>query len=232
MSCLAAGSLTSHKNLHGERIVAVSKQFVSDSQPIQVCALQVEGETYVADGIVTHNSIFQFRGADGAVFTKLEGFEVCKLKRNYRSYQEIIDYATSVYLGLRDKAECEEQCCISDVMRSYDSKITCARGYGGQVYVVNPFGRTYRSGITSYGQQVSDLVTDFLKTDPMILCRTNKQVKAIQELGYPNVETVHQAKGLEYKDVIVLDATINSMEDLNIAYVAMTRAEDSLLVIN
>ena len=71
-----------------------------------------------------------------------------------------------------------------------------------------------------------------MKTDPMILCRTNKQVKAIKDMGYFNVDTVHQAKGLEYKSVIAIDATIGSTEDLNIAYVAMTRAEDSLMVIN
>ena len=38
-----------------------------------------------------------FRGADGAVFTKLEDFDLYKLDYNYRSYQEIINYATTVY---------------------------------------------------------------------------------------------------------------------------------------
>ena len=66
----------------------------------------------------------------------------------------------------------------------------------------------------------------------MILCRTNKQVKQIKELGYFNADTIHQAKGLEYDDVIVLDTTISSTEDLNIAYVAMTRAKNRLLIIN
>lgn len=66
----------------------------------------------------------------------------------------------------------------------------------------------------------------------MILCRTNKQVKEIQELGWTNVSTVHQAKGLEYDNVIVIDSTIKCREDLNIAYVAMTRAKDKLYVIN
>jgi superfamily I DNA/RNA helicase len=44
--------------------------------------------------------------------------------------------------------------------------------------------------------------------------------------------TVHQAKGLEYDNVLVIDTTINCMEDLNIAYVALTRAKDNLFVIN
>ena len=77
-----------------------------------------------------------------------------------------------------------------------------------------------------------EVFDEFIKTNPMILCRTNKQVKAIQEFGYTNVSTVHQAKGLEYDNVIVVDTTIRNMEDLNIAYVALTRARDNMLVVN
>ena len=46
------------------------------------------------------------------------------------------------------------------------------------------------------------------------------------------IETVHQAKGLEYDNVIVIDTVIRNMEDLNIAYVALTRARDNMLIIN
>lgn len=67
---------------------------------------------------------------------------------------------------------------------------------------------------------------------PVILCRTNKQVKHINDAGYFEASTVHQAKGLEYNNVIVIDSTISSTEDLNIAYVAMTRARDNLFIIN
>ena len=45
-------------------------------------------------------SIYQFRNADGEVFNKLDDFKLLKLRRNYRSYQEIIDYATTVYMSL------------------------------------------------------------------------------------------------------------------------------------
>ena len=66
----------------------------------------------------------------------------------------------------------------------------------------------------------------------MILCRKNKEVKAIKELGYNNVQTIHQAKGLEYPVVIVTDFEIRGIEDVNISYVAMTRAESHLLAAN
>jgi hypothetical protein len=35
---------------------------------------------------------------------------------NYRSYQEIIDYATTVYLEQREKAMLEEDCYITEIM--------------------------------------------------------------------------------------------------------------------
>jgi ATP-dependent exoDNAse (exonuclease V) beta subunit len=54
----------------------------------------------------------------------------------------------------------------------------------------------------------------------------------LQDYGITNVSTVHQAKGLEYDNVIVVDHDISSVEDLNIAYVALTRAKDSVFVIN
>jgi superfamily I DNA/RNA helicase len=71
-----------------------------------------------------------------------------------------------------------------------------------------------------------------VETKPWILCRTNKQVKWIEELGYGNVSTVHQAKGLEYESVIVIDEVIKDNEDLNIAYVAVTRAKNKVFIAN
>lgn len=86
-------------------------------------------------------------------------------------------------------------------------------------------------GQTQYGSIASEFKA-FMADRPMILCRTNKQVNYIQKAGYFETSTVHQAKGLEYDNVIVIDTTISSIEDLNIAYVAMTRARNKLLVIN
>lgn len=128
MSAICYGSDTSHKNLHGEKIIKVDKTYCE--QPIDVYALEVEGGTYIADGIVTHNSIFVFRGADGAVFNKTTGFDTFKLKYNYRSDQQIIDYASTVYSSLYAMAAEEDNCFISSVLYPYPSDIICKRGYG------------------------------------------------------------------------------------------------------
>ena len=132
---------------------------------------------------------------------------------------------------LFDAAENGYDCYIAQVKESRASLIVCDRGSGGVVSVVDPFG-----GMTRFGtQEKLDILSafkDIISRQPMILCRTNKQVKFINDLGYFNASTIHQAKGLEYKSVIAIDSTINSVEDLNVAYVAMTRAEDELFIIN
>jgi superfamily I DNA/RNA helicase len=62
------------------------------------------------------------------------------------------------------------------------------------------------------------------------LCRTNKEVKQLQELGYTLVSTIHQSKGLEYDNVVVIDFELSSEEEINIAYVALTRAKNRLII--
>lgn len=178
-------------------------------------------------------SIFVFRGADGEVFSKTKGFEEYKLAYNYRSYQEIIDYATTVYLNHREAAIDEEKCYISQVMWSRPSSIKCIRGYGGSIVIVNPYGRSVK--LEENGSRSINLIEEFkefMSNRPMILCRTNKQVKYITDMNYYDVSTIHQAKGLEYDNVLVIDTTISGLEDLNIAYVALTRARDNLFVVN
>lgn len=178
-------------------------------------------------------SIFVFRGADGEVFNKLDNFTLFKLKYNYRSYQEIIDYATTVYLNLKEQAEYGDECYITQIDWTEPSSICCSRGYGGKVMVINPFGESYYfKDCAKHYAGANEQLQSIIATNPIILCRTNKQVRAVQELGFTNSTTVHQAKGLEYDNVIVIDHTISSLEDLNIAYVAMTRAKDNLLIIN
>lgn len=69
-----------------------------------------------------------------------------------------------------------------------------------------------------------------MEKKPYILCRSNKQVKEIQSLGYRNVSTIHQAKGLQYSDVVYMSMPLAGEEETNIAYVACTRAQNSLLI--
>lgn len=226
---------------YDETIKGIDALFVDEFQDVDTIQFQIfekvvgtKKKFFIGD---PWQSIYIFRSADGEVFNKLSDFELVKLKYNYRSYQEIIDYASYVYesflpLVMNDDNELYIS-MISDLPS--ESGIQCIRGYGGEVVVVNPWGRyiCFKDGVTETLYDGSALLEEMLTSDKtMILCRTNKQVKALQEKGFINVSTVHQAKGLEYDQVIVVDTSISSYEDLNVAYVAMTRARDRLLIIN
>lgn len=178
-------------------------------------------------------SIFVFRGADGEVFDKTTDFTQYKLEYNYRSYQEIIDYAATMYSRLIGEVEDEREVYISMITDKDASNINCVRGEGGIVYVADPYGRCFKLHKDRRDKVTVDLaIEDLLSRRPMILCRTNKQVAAINAEGYFECSTVHQAKGLEYDNVIVIDTTINNIESLNVAYVALTRAKNRVMVIN
>lgn len=222
--------------IYDENVNTIDALFVDEFQDVDGVQFKIFDKVnankkfYIGD---PWQSIFIFRGADGEVFNKLDNFELFKLKYNYRSFQEIIDYATYVYGVLSHRVQMGYDCYISQVENTRMSEIMCDRGYGGRVVVINPHDRclVFEGTERKDSNGVQELRSILSKT-PMILCRTNKQVRAVQELGFPDVSTVHQAKGLEYDNVIVIDHTISSDEDLNIAYVALTRAKDSMLIIN
>lgn len=218
-------------NTFNETIDNIDALFVDEFQDVDPIQFAIFKKTnankkfFIGD---SWQSIYVFRGADGEVFDKLEDFDLYTLDFNYRSYQEIIDYACSVYNnGVAGEPS------ILDTYSSDRSPIRCSRGYGGEVTLIHS---TYDYEILSSNENTEGNIhkqfESMLASGAMILCRANKQVKLIQQYGYFNTSTVHQAKGLEYDNVIVVDMNLKEQEDLNVAYVALTRAKDRLMVIN
>ena len=222
---------------HKASIKDIDALFVDEFQDVDLIQEEVfelvdaKKKFYIGD---PWQSIYQFRNADGEVFNKLDNFQLLKLRRNYRSYQEIIDYATTVYINqFENYGSGYEANYITKTMFSQKSQIECYKGTGGAVYLIDPFSRIKKFGANTFKTEDRyELFKQFMNLKPMILCRTNKQVNAIKSCNYFNVDTVHQAKGLEYDNVLVVDSNIDNNEDLNVAYVAMTRARNSLFVIN
>jgi hypothetical protein len=233
-----------------ESIISCEKTFITE--PIKVYCLNVEPyHYYVADDILTHNCIYAFRGADGDIFDSLDDFKRYKLTVNYRSFQEILDYADTFYVQLRERIG-QRGLKVSDIDYRLPSDTICDRGKGGIVYLTDFWGETKIIGQAKIDNDQPNFFNeddynkkpqntpidtysagcDILSGHYFILCRTNKQVKAIQDLGYSNVSTVHQAKGLEYDNVLMVDIEAKDNEDLNIAYVAATRARNKLMVMN
>ena len=118
------------------------------------------------------------------------------LKYNYRSKQEIIDVATSTYKYLSNLGERDEGYITAyenEILASQD--VICSKDYGGEVYLFEPFGSGFKYHKDTMVRCSFDVFDQMLYNNAMILCRTNKQVRGIQELGFTNVSTVHQAKG-------------------------------------
>lgn len=173
-----------------------------------------------------NQSIYQFRGATPNIIRELKDFNFMELDVNYRSYQEIIDFATTA-----QKLAKEEGILFSSIMESYQSEIKCVRGKGGKAYTLNRANAAYE--INQFKKLRSqDLIKEFIDRNSIVLCRKNKEVRQIKNLGYSNVTTIHQAKGLEFPSVILTDFETSTDEDINIAYVGMTRAENHLLATN
>jgi F-box protein, helicase, 18 len=86
-------------------------------------------------------------------------------------------------------------------------ELECIRGVGGSI-----------------------LRTDIFHFGPMVLCRTNEEVDRIKKL-YPSAMTIHAAKGLEFNNVCVVDFAVETEEDQNIMFVALTRAKDRIAVL-
>jgi superfamily I DNA/RNA helicase len=220
-----------------QKIEGIDALFVDEFQDVDPTQLELFNLTtakkkmYIGD---PNQSIYIFRGSIDKVFTsdQLEGFVTYNLIRNYRSKQEIINYATNAReISLQSLNE-KDTIAFGDIeSTSISSSIVCERGDGGSVYVINQIGRCVNP---DNGKRLNDiLVIKSLLADSstQVLCRSNKEVKKLQSMGIENVSTVHQAKGLEYKNVILTDFDITNLEELNIAYVGMTRAKDKLCVI-
>ncbi|MFW6312200.1 MAG: UvrD-helicase domain-containing protein [Nanoarchaeota archaeon] len=210
-------------------IEGIDGLFVDEFQDVDDIQLELFNRTlstkkfYIGD---PQQSIYQFRGATPDVLRKLSGFKTHNLDINYRSYQEIIDYARTV----QDIAM-NEPLNFTIQKESWPSEIVCIKGYGGEVYTLNNSGATYK--VNEYIRlDTNERLKHLLEFEPMILCRTNKQVREIKKIGYNNVSTVHQAKGLEFDTVILTQFDIHpdEPEEVNVAYVGMTRAENRLMV--
>ena len=215
--------------LYNERISNIDALFVDEFQDVDgtqaVIFTMVDAKKhfYIGD---PDQSIYIFRGAEASVINSLadQGFVKLRLEENYRSYQSILDYSTQILDS--DVELCEE---ITSLTSSW---VKCVRtDQPGEVYTINQEGRAL-DVVNQKERNPFNLVRYFMEKKPYILCRSNKWVKAIQALGYKDVSTVHQAKGLEYRDVIYTDTPLSSIEETNIAYVACTRARDSLMVVN
>ena len=235
MSCLVYNPDLKHRKQY-EIIKEVDFNYIKN--PIKVYSLQVEGETYVADNIVTHNCIYSFKGSNFKLFLKLtqqSDVSVYELIDNYRTPKNIVKFANNFIVGMTD---------------IYLTEVNCIKKYLG-VLEKKDFS------LDNLLQEINSTKTNY--RDWFILCRTNREVdeilnfltkqnipcdtfkkgnkdlkelKQIIESNTVKVLTVHSAKGLENKNVAVIGVKPYSPEERRLCYVAATRAEEKLIWYN
>lgn len=125
---------------------------------------------YIAAGIVVHNSIYSWRGAD---FTNILNFErdfpgatVIKLEKNYRSTKPILDAAHNV---------------ITKNLQRTDKKLTTDKTEGQPVQVIHVASETHEAEtVVSRVKLATDTLTRGYE-DFVVLYRTNAQSRALEE---------------------------------------------------
>lgn len=193
--------------------------------------LAIEAEKYFLVGD-DWQGLYKFKGADPTIFLKLiknDRWHKVYLLYNYRSNTKICNFGFNV---------------ISNVKKKVDKHMTVFKENEGVVYVGN------------FSQAVGILEKNKNYKDWLIVARLNDEVDHIKHLldskGIPcigfkksqldneqlstfmnsdivKVLTVHSAKGLESKNVIVFNANRNVSDDeLKVSYVAATRAKENL----
>lgn len=218
---------------YDERIVDIDALFVDEFQDVDNTQLEIfnlvdaQKKVFIGD---PQQSIYQFRGALGEAFEQLSDFNEYNLDINYRSYQEILDYADTFYTKAEEVIKCNGIIELNEVDTLSKSKVICERGYGAELYIIDELGSCYNMINNSQCSESIVLKRLILDRHTQILCRSNRQVKKLQAQGIENVSTIHQAKGLEYANVILVNFPVNTDEEKNIAYVGATRAKNILCV--
>lgn len=211
-----------------EQIKEVQYEYIKES--IKVYSLEVEGETYVADNIVTHNCIYQFRGASMKALLHIYNnpeFKKYYLLNNYRNTPQIIDFAENFLKNSKKlspapipmKSDGEEvvNCSFYEALEDLE----CSENWGSWFILCRTNGQV---------QAAQELLRK--KDIPFISFKkgdfTQEEIDELMASNRVKVLTVHSSKGLEIPNVIVTGGLTFSEEEKNICYVAATRAMNKL----
>lgn len=207
---------------------------------------------YIADRILTHNSIYGFRGADFEYFKAISNnpeFKTYKLTNNYRCNRKIVNYSNQVINTIDDVIP---KRCVS---KTTDIGGGIIKDTGGIMTVCK-----YAKLIDKRDYKKWFFLTrnnDDLVTITRMLYRNNipyttfkkgamtqEQMLQSLELNTIKVLTIHSAKGLEADNVLMYGdfPDVNSLDDsfiqnhgtehIRIMYVGITRARNNLIIIN
>lgn len=213
-----------------EAIKEIKYTFVKD--PIDVYCLEVEGGAYIADNIITHNCIYQFRGGtDKFLVEKFYDPEYTNyfLTQNYRNPPNILEFADSLIAshkkyGPESKTVKQEdgilrnRCTFTEALDAVNDNKTW--GTWGILTRTNNEVDAIRAELD---KREIDNIT-FKKAD----FDNPEQIEEAMRKNAVKVLTIHSMKGQEIPNVIVIGAKTFNAAERNLSYVAATRAKQSL----
>ena len=209
----------------------VSFELKKEKVNTTVYSLETGSHNYVADGILTHNCIYGFKGASDIYVRNLYHDAFCKvyyLNQNYRCAPNIISYADSLIASmdkLSPKTEAiktkngyvSEHSTFADAL----DELEWSQDWGNW-FVLARTNNELATAMTKLEERGIPYIS-FKKGDLDLI-----EMEALLKDNRVKVLTIHTAKGLENKNVIVTGARLYNEEERKIAYVAATRAEQSL----
>ena len=216
------------------------------SEPQKVYGLKIENtETYVADGILTHNSIYGFKGGNVDYFLNLiksPNWKTYYLKNNYRCGSKIINLGTKVIKQADDIINTETVC-----MSKNKGNIKIDSRFRIDNYLTNLFQNSNYKDWFILVRTNKDIVKleDKLKRFqiPYVTFKKSEvSLNEMQEILKQNkvkLLTIHASKGLESPNVllwgnfpIVQKPYLRNNDEIKILYVGITRAIDNLIILN
>lgn len=182
-------------------------------------------------------SIYQFAGADPSLMinlTKRDDVKVFNLNQNYRNDRSILAYAKSL-IHLAGKEYDDYSIPMKQTMgKVIDTKFS-PTGICRAIERDGNYGDWFI--LTRSNKQLDQVTRELEKWDiPFDTFKradlSNTDLKKYLDANTVKALTIHAAKGLEAKKVIVIGAKMYNLEEICISYVAATRAKELLVWAN
>ena len=213
---------------HYENIETVQYEYITE--PIKVYSLETETGTYIADNILTHNCIYQFKGCTDEYLRIMYHNEVYTkyyLLDNYRNPPNIITYAEEFVhhdgaIGpsakpVKQEDGIIEECSFLDAIEELEWS-----GNWGAWFILTRTNQELVAAQDILNEKGIPNVT-FKKGDLDVM-----ELDSLMATNRVKILTIHTAKGLQNKNVIVIGCRTYCDEERRICYVAATRAENNL----
>ena len=179
-------------------------------------------------------SIYSFKGSNYKIFMRVlnDPFTtVYELKNNYRCAKEIIEFADKFLENCYDIYKIESRYNVENRGKVIETSFSSKKDILNYLKEKN-----YQDWfILSRTNAEVESIIDILKENNIPCVNFRKSELSLEELKNTvqsdaiKVLTIHSAKGLESKNVIVIGAKPWSAEECRVCYVAATRAKEKLI---